>query len=270
MKGRGRGLVKKSLFTKKLRALPDYDSREPLRSGKGAAKGKRKGSKGLRKGSKGMGKLSGQNGGKGKGSQKGGQKGGKGSLRPGFSLWRGASSVKRKGKGKGKGEGKQRKGSGKGTMTVWRKGKGKGGPGRSKGKGRGKVSRVRRDGGIQKKGSMNGNSQGRQPRNGGSIKGAKGMGRALAIAASSSAKGSSKGAWSPRQREDVRGRGDVEYAEDRLSSEDKKMMKKITIVAQLDKVPKPSPAMQGLNLANSRSSSIERAGSLSRRFGANW
>merc|ERR1719277_2015691 len=35
-------------------------------------------------------------------------------------------------------------------------------------------------------------------------------------------------------------------AEQLLTQEDRRMMKKITIVAQLDKVPKPPPAMQGL------------------------
>uniref|UniRef100_A0A7S1WB13 Uncharacterized protein n=1 Tax=Alexandrium catenella TaxID=2925 RepID=A0A7S1WB13_ALECA len=61
-------------------------------------------------------------------------------------------------------------------------------------------------------------------------------------------------------------------ADQTLSNEDRKMMKKITIVAQLDKVPKPPPAMQGLalNKGGKRSSSPRDSGALSSRFGANF
>eukprot|EP00930_Biecheleria_cincta_P036537 TRINITY_DN25041_c0_g1_i1.p1 TRINITY_DN25041_c0_g1~~TRINITY_DN25041_c0_g1_i1.p1 ORF type:complete len:295 (-),score=58.62 TRINITY_DN25041_c0_g1_i1:27-911(-) len=57
-------------------------------------------------------------------------------------------------------------------------------------------------------------------------------------------------------------------ATDQLTAEDKRMMKKITIVAQLDKVPKPHPAMQGL--ASGKNSRRRSEGSLSSRFAANY
>eukprot|EP00913_Durusdinium_trenchii_P002790 g2581.t1 len=50
------------------------------------------------------------------------------------------------------------------------------------------------------------------------------------------------------------------------SVQDKRMMKKITVVAQLDKVPKPHPAMQGLR----QRATGGDTGSLSSRFGANF
>merc|ERR1712008_130219 len=57
--------------------------------------------------------------------------------------------------------------------------------------------------------------------------------------------------------------------EQSLSSEDRRMMKKITIVAQLDKVPKPPVAMQSALLGSrKRSISPGASGSLSSRFGA--
>lgn len=56
---------------------------------------------------------------------------------------------------------------------------------------------------------------------------------------------------------------------DRLTAEDKRLMKKITIVAQLDKVPRPPPAMQGMTLGNGRRSGGE-SGGLSSRFAANY
>lgn len=69
---------------------------------------------------------------------------------------------------------------------------------------------------------------------------------------------------------------EIDGVED-LSAEDRKMMKKITIVAQLDKVPMPPAAMQGLSspaggrsVESSRGFASERGGSLSSRFGANY
>jgi len=55
-------------------------------------------------------------------------------------------------------------------------------------------------------------------------------------------------------------------ATEQLTAEDKRMMKKITIVAQLDKVPKPHPAMSGMGSGRRRSGD----GSLSSRFAANY
>uniref|UniRef100_A0A7S4RJN7 Uncharacterized protein n=1 Tax=Alexandrium monilatum TaxID=311494 RepID=A0A7S4RJN7_9DINO len=59
-------------------------------------------------------------------------------------------------------------------------------------------------------------------------------------------------------------------AEDMLSAEDRRMMKKITIVAQLDKVPKPPQAMQGLAMNKTGKRSSGDTGTLSSRFGANF
>ncbi|CAE8606783.1 unnamed protein product, partial [Polarella glacialis] len=63
---------------------------------------------------------------------------------------------------------------------------------------------------------------------------------------------------------------DNRSAMDKLTSEDKRLMKKITIVAQLDKVPKPHPAMQGMSLGRSGGGRGRDGGSLSSRFSANY
>jgi len=98
----------------------------------------------------------------------------------------------------------------------------------------------------------------------------KGMSRAFAIATGGGlgrrgtwGKGTGKGR-EREERHERRGDGD---AVGRLSADDERMMKKITIVAQLDKVPKPTSAMQGFSMGSRNRS--ERGGSLSRRFGAN-
>jgi len=59
---------------------------------------------------------------------------------------------------------------------------------------------------------------------------------------------------------------------DPLSAEDQRMMKKITIVTQLDKVPKPPLAMQRLTAGKGKMKASLNSGSLSlsNRFGANF
>merc|ERR1712039_373800 len=56
---------------------------------------------------------------------------------------------------------------------------------------------------------------------------------------------------------------DREPPDRKLSQDDLNMMKKITIVAQLDKVPKPPSAMQGMSFGKNKR---ESEGNLSRRF----
>merc|ERR1711865_1322277 len=87
--------------------------------------------------------------------------------------------------------------------------------------------------------------------------------------------GKAKGRWksndeSSWQREEAPARQAPRWSEESLSAEDKVLMKKITIGAQLNKVPEPTPAMKGFAMGNRSSASNERPGSLSRRFGANF
>lgn len=243
----GGGLVKKSMFKKERRMVPVWRTTgkdRPKGSGKGSSKGPRRALRG-----KGRGKWSEEQ---------------SGTYRAGaLKLWQGARSSKGKSKGKGKqrqqewpaqgGEQWQRRGFGS------RKGKGKG---KRSGKGQSRtpdIMRVRRDGGIQKR-------QGK----GGTGKGAMGGARALAIATGGNLRG-----WGKSQRAKASGgkgqerrRGNP-LSDSRMAPDEHAMMKKIVVVAQLDKVPKPTPAMQGFSMdrrGGSRGSS-ERAGSLSRRFG---
>lgn len=68
-----------------------------------------------------------------------------------------------------------------------------------------------------------------------------------------------------------RGNERQQSAMEQMSQEDLKMMKKITIVAQLDKVPKPLPAMQGMVVGKGkRNGPSGDSGTLSRRFAANF
>jgi hypothetical protein len=155
---------------------------------------------------------------------------------------------------KGKGGPRQQKGSGKGKgyNKGGRKGLGKG-KGARKGKGGAfRTSdgyRVRRNGGIQKRrssgnqGSRNSNGKG----------GAKGGARALAIA--------TRGMQS--RSDEYYEKRSSNGGNNRISPEETKMMKNIQIVAKLDSVPKPSPAMEGMW---SRGRGSERTNSLSRRF----
>merc|ERR1712070_376484 len=76
--------------------------------------------------------------------------------------------------------------------------------------------------------------------------------------------GYSDGGWSGQRHNSGKGGGN---AVDSLSADDRRMMKKITIVAQLDKVPKPPPAMRGSAAGEGRPSRGQ-GGSLSSRFGA--
>jgi len=62
------------------------------------------------------------------------------------------------------------------------------------------------------------------------------------------------------------GGGDPQH----LTAEDRQMMKKITIVAQLDKVPKPPAAMQTMASRGMKRSSSTGGNTLSSRFGANF
>lgn len=79
--------------------------------------------------------------------------------------------------------------------------------------------------------------------------------------------GNGKGAPSGRRNDTWT--DDSRSALEQLSAEDRRMMKKITIVAQLDKVPKPHPAMLGMSNGRGRRSSGD-SGSLSSRFAANF
>jgi hypothetical protein len=95
----------------------------------------------------------------------------------------------------------------------------------------------------------------------------------------SAGKGGKSRSWSPpRSRAHDKGRdgrgkggGRTDDLSGPLSMEDKQMMKKITVVAQLGKVPNPIPAMEanGANGANGNRKR-EGRGSLSSRFGANF
>lgn len=170
------------------------------------------------------------------------------------------------------------------------------------------LKKVNRAGGIQKRGRMMGSFFKGTARRKGAGKGGRGKSSgAQAIADADygkgyskggSAKGSSKGKGSKRSGFKGGGNWDQDFdgydrwadnssygksgkgnsggggyveeksATDQLTAEDKRMMKKITIVAQLDKVPKPHPAMQGMTPGkNSRRRS---EGSLSSRFAANY
>lgn len=244
-KGKGGGSVKKTMFQKV----------KTWKTSAGGAKGKGKGPLKVRRTSKGKGRgkwneNAGKGSSKGRRSSKGNGRGNwsenesRPAPRRGLKLWEGAQAMKGKGRG-------QRQG----------KSKGKGRPdGNRKGQGKGKDRFRTSDGFLVQR---NGRFMKRQGRSKG---GAKGGARALVIATggmkrgrtSEYRKGSSKGG-SERRNRNWGGDGDTS-----LSAEDRKMMKKITIVAQLDKVPKPSPAMQGLNMSRGRRG--ERAGSLSRRF----
>lgn len=82
------------------------------------------------------------------------------------------------------------------------------------------------------------------------------------------AKASSKG---KRRDGDAEKEANNHRSEHELSLEDRQLMKKITIVAQLDRTPEPSPAMRSFAAGNrSRNFTFERAGSLSSRIGANF
>jgi len=249
-----KGLVKKTVFSKKRGRT--VASRMPLRAwskgaGKGTVKGKSKGKR--RQATKGKGK------GKGKWSASDFDEPRISSQR----LWRGARS-----KGKGKGKGKDAwKGKGQDRSEKW-KGKGKGrlkGKGKGKGKSRGTYQSsdgyaVRRSIGKRQPGMRAGNFEASKSKG-------KGMSRAFALATGGGlgrrgtwGKGSGKGR-DRDERPERRSDGDG----GRLSADDERMMKKITIVAQLDKVPKPTSAMQGFSMGGRNRS--ERGGSLSRRFG---
>lgn len=233
----------------------------------------------------------------------------------GMNLWWGVSSIKGRGKLSRKGDGKgmvKRKGKGKGKGKGMGKGKREGkasgrglGGGRGVGRGKGPTTpmgesmRVRRLGGILKKGR-------------GAGKGTKGRGKGLALATISKSlgkgsnfKGSSRGTQAimdgdayeePAEYEQRKGKskgkgkgradnkrsqnwvvaGDAmdaaEPLDNPLTAEDRQMMKKITIVAQLDKVPNPPAVMQGIHMGKSskRASNGSDEGSLSSRFGANF
>ncbi|CAJ1360698.1 unnamed protein product [Effrenium voratum] len=197
---------------------------------------------------------------------------------------------------KGKGRGQARKGAGRGgggggvagrprlwrgaqsANSEWRSGKG--GKGKSKGKGKGfgwdprRVNRLCDTFQTMRKGQ----SKGKATKSKGG-----GKGQALAVFGGGKSYGKSKGNswsgagnWGSSERQERRDSwdgysgggswGSEMPAAERLSAEDKRMMKKITIVAQLDKVPKPHPAMQHLR---GRRSSGE-TGALSSRFAANY
>jgi len=249
--------------------------------------------------SKGAGKR--RSGGKGRGGQvrdgsarrsNAGKGGGKNSRRRSTSnavedvrgrlrtLWRGARSAKGRSKG-------QSKGRGKGAARQEQQ----------------NVKRVNRAGGIVKRGRRNGAVKGRAKGKGKAGKG--GQRNALALRNDSYSKGYGKkgyskgkggggkgfgggGGWGQDFHDDrfeggyddySKGggkgynggfRGPEPKATEQLSAEDRRMMKKITIVAQLDKVPKPHPAMHNIsNKAGGRRSSGD-GGSLSNRFAANF
>lgn len=213
-------------------------------------------------------------GGKGKSEgRKGGQKGQKGRKGQVQRLWRGAGAARapptnaerRAGKGAGKGAGKtggkqlaraqwdprrvnranviaKRSQKGKGKVSSW-KGGGKAlaisnGAGRSYSKGKG---------GKKGQGYGGGGSWGQE-------------------------RGDARDSWSSFEspRGGGKGRGDDRRASEELTAEDRRMMKKITIVAQLDKVPRPHPAMQGLVRGSGKRSGGGDTGSLGSRFAANF
>jgi len=170
------------------------------------------------------------------------------------------------------------------------------------------LKKVNRAGGIQKRGRIMGSFfKGTARRKGGGkaafgkSSGAQGIADAnygKGYSKSGSAKGSSKGKgskrsgfkgggswdqdfdrydrWADNSSHGKSGKGnsggggyvEEQKATDQLTAEDKRMMKKITIVAQLDKVPKPHPAMQGMTPGKNARRRSE--GSLSSRFAANY
>jgi len=146
-----------------------------------------------------------------------------------------------------KGAGKGAYGKGTGAQAIanadYGKGYSKSGSGSSKGKGGGKRSGYK-GGGSWDQGSKKGGN-----------KGGSGWDQDFADGGSKGKNG--KGGYVEEQK-----------ATDQLTAEDKRMMKKITIVAQLDKVPKPHPAMQGM--APGKNSRRRSEGSLSSRFAANY
>jgi len=239
--------VKKTLFGKKRRS--------EKASGKGGAD--RDWAKGNSKG-KGTGKLKKRrlSKGKGKGKGKWSEREDNGYTGGGQRSWR-EDSWKGKGGGEGKGKRLKRvKGKGKGTGKLRSKGKGK------------KRGMSQDNDGYQVRRSI----EKRQPRmrlrgiDKGKGTGLEGMARGFAIATREGGrkgwgKAAGQGAREREQRRERRGGGADRMG--RISPDDERMMKKITIVAQLDKVPKPTPAMQGFNMGRSRN---ERGGSLSRRF----
>jgi len=239
--GAGGGLVRKTKFAKARRSSPVWE--QPQQKGKGKGKGKRSWGT-VQRGAKGKGK--------GKQRNQGGREWSENlSRQP-----RAGGFARRSNKGKGKGKGKARY-QDEGRMQMRpRKGQGKG-----KGKSRNQQQqqeqyrtsdgfRVRREGGIMKQRRPIAKGKGS----------AKGGGRAFALATQGF-----KGGGGERSNQGW-GRG-AEAGNSRLSRDDEKIMKKITIVAQLDKVPKPSPAMQGLTMGSrSGGGRNERGGSLSRRF----
>lgn len=242
------GLVKKTMFKKERTAIAAWNKPDRPIARKGKGKGKSRG-------------VSGK--GKGKWSSQGESWEQPQRPRRGLRLWSGARARPTKGGGKGKGKDRyQDQGP---LYSSERKGKGKGkrmrgfsSDGNEKGKGKGKRFRtsdgfqVRRNGAFTKQRRPlvdNGRSIPQRPK--GSGRGAMGGARALALAT---------GDVSRRNNRNPRGEAT------KLSEDERRMMKKITIVAQLDRVPKPTPAMQGFVMRGA-SRGAERAGSLSRRFG---
>lgn len=165
------------------------------------------------------------------------------------------------------------------------------------------MKRVNRAGGIVKRGRNKGAAKGAGRGKGKSRKG--GSGNALALRSDSYSKGYGKkgyskgkgggkgfgggGGWAQEWQDDRfeggyddygkggggkgyggASRGPEPKATDQLSAEDRRMMKKITIVAQLDKVPKPHPAMHNMSSKGGGRRSSGDGGSLSSRFAANF
>eukprot|EP00747_Dinoflagellata_sp_TGD_P165335 gnl/TRDRNA2_/TRDRNA2_186466_c0_seq1.p1 gnl/TRDRNA2_/TRDRNA2_186466_c0~~gnl/TRDRNA2_/TRDRNA2_186466_c0_seq1.p1 ORF type:complete len:446 (-),score=72.24 gnl/TRDRNA2_/TRDRNA2_186466_c0_seq1:73-1311(-) len=303
-KGRGKGDRQNSMETASGKGWKGGAAR--MRSA-GAAKGDRQGSKGGGKSWKGGaagGKRGGDDGGKGRGKTK--SKGSLGLARAlplwqgaKRSLWRGAMSVKGKGgrrdaKGIGKGKAGRKSAADPRKVTrvrpmlknQWGSAKGKGGGMKGGGKGSMKGGSQGRKGQYPRREDMNGKGK-----YGGY--GAKGGG---------SGKGSRRPSWDSNFDRDVpphkdnrrydehddRGSGGGKGTKYRngtsggdaprfrsdpaeMSAEDLRLMKKITIVAQLDKVPNPLPVMRGMPAAGGKGS-LRRSsstGSLNSRFGAN-
>lgn len=245
--GKGKGRTKGGTFLG--RGLNLWRGARVTNAERRAGKGKSKG-KGQSKGIKGS----------GKGSSKG-SKGSKGKTRLGQSWntrrWvnRSTTFVKRSQTSSwSKGQGKGKKGSGKTKAISTYSGAGKGSYGSYGSYGSGK--------GKSKGKSYNGSgtySDGASSYRGGGYSGG--------------------GSWGQERNQDRDSWGFDNYskggkgsrdtsprASEQLSAEDKRMMKKITVVAQLDKVPKPHPAMQGLR----QRATGGDTGSLSSRFGANF
>jgi len=198
---------------------------------------------------------------------------------------RGNSSMKGKGRGeqgKGraqKGKGRSEKGGGKGWkgkdagqdkgMRAGKKGVGKGG---SSGQRDNRGSWAKGGGGNQGKGGGNqgGGNQGNwQHDRWEDLPGDRNATGRRAKSWDDHSKGRqgyNNDGWFDQRRNSGKGAGN---AVDSLSADDRRMMKKITIVAQLDKVPKPPPAMRGAAVSEGRSSRGQ-GGSLSSRFGANF